>query len=258
VPFLPALPGPVRVAFEPTGAYHRALGYRLLPEKFEVFSLSSVALARFRAARHGAWDKNDSKDAQVMLAMMKQGLVPVCYDPLQAGSQDWQELSHTCFQLTLARTRLQHSLLLHDSPLCFPEFGRYCYSTRAAWFLRFLLRFPTASAVRALRDEAFVAEAWDLVGRKVEKRKKLQESYARAAATVGRPVALDSPALEMFRLQLARYLELNQQREQLDLRAQEWLAGNADLQRLPTLPGIAAVLNQPTAQSDTSGFKYCF
>jgi transposase len=30
VQFLHALPGPVRVAFEPTGDYHRALGYRLL------------------------------------------------------------------------------------------------------------------------------------------------------------------------------------------------------------------------------------
>jgi transposase len=242
VQFLHTLPGPVRVAFEPTGDYHRALGYRLLQEKFEVVSISSVALARFREARYGTWDKNDSKDAQVMLAMMKQGLVQVYYDPLHSGSQDWQELSNTYFQLTLARTRLQHSLLLHYIPLYFPEFGRYWYSTRAAWFIRFLLRFPTASAVRALSCEAFVAEAWDLVGRKVEKRKKLEEIYALAAETVGLPVALDSPAIEMFRLQLARYLELNQQREQLDRRAQELLAGHADFQRLQTLPGIAAVL----------------
>jgi transposase len=55
-------------------------------------------------------------------------------------------------------------------------------------------------------------------------------------------VALDSPAIETFRLQLARYAELNQQREQLDQRAQELLAGNRDFQRLQTLPGIGAVM----------------
>jgi transposase len=44
-----------------------------------------------------------------------------------------------------------------------------------------------------------------------------------------------------FRLQLARYAELNRHRDQLDQRAQELLAGNADFQRLKTLPGIGAI-----------------
>ena len=48
-------------------------------------------------------------------------------------------------------------------------------------------------------------------------------------------------AIETFRLQLARYLELNQQRDQLDRRAQELLAGNLDFQRLKTLPGVGAI-----------------
>ena len=242
VGFLQALPGRVRVALEPTGDYHRPLAYRLLREGFEVVSVSSVAQARFREARYGTWDKNDPKDAQVILALLEHGLVQTYYDPLWQGTHDWQELANTYFQITLARTRLQHSLLLHHLPLYFPEFLRYWQSTRSAWFIRFLLRFPTPAAIRQLDRESFIAEAWDLVGRKVSKRAKLEEIYATAAETIGLPVALDSPAIETFRLQLSRYVELNQQRQQLDQRAQELLAGNPDFQRLQTLPGIAAIM----------------
>jgi transposase len=241
VTYLHSLPGTVQVGLEPTGDYHRTIAYRLLTEGFQVVSISSLALARFREARFGTWDKNDPKDAQVILAMMSQGMVQVYWDPLSSGSHDWQELSNTYFQITLARTRLQHSLLLHHLPLYFPEFLRYWYSTRSEWFIRFLHRFPTSGAIRELDREAFIKEAWDLVGRKVSKQAKLEEIYALASESIGLPVALDSPAIEAFRLQLARYLELNQQRDQLDRRAQELLAPNVDFRRLKTLPGVGAI-----------------
>lgn len=241
VQYLHSLSGTVCVGLEPTGDYHRTIAHRLLTEGFQVVSISSLALARFREARFGTWDKNDPKDAQVMLAMMAQGLVQVYWDPLFSGSHDWQELSNTYCHITLTRTRLQHCLLLHHMPLYFPEFTRYWYSTRSEWFIRFLLRFPTPAAVRQLDRESFIAEAWNLVGRKVSKRAKLEEIYTLAQESIGLPVALDSPAIETFRLQLARYLELNQQRDQLDRRAQELLGGNVDFQRLKTLPGIGAI-----------------
>ena len=241
VAFLHSLDGPVQVGLEPTGDFHRNIAYRLLNEGFKVVSISSLALARFREARFGTWDKNDPKDAQVMLAMMAQGMVQVYWDPLFSGSHDWQELSGTYFQITLARTRLQHSLLLHHLPLYFPEFTRYWNSTRSEWFIRFLHRFPTPASIRSLDREAFIAEAWDLVGRKVSKRAKLEEIYMLASESIGLPVALDSVAIEAYRLQLARYLELNRQRAQLEARAQELLSGNADFQRLLTLPGVGAI-----------------
>lgn len=240
--FLKSLPAPVRIGLEPTGDYHRPLAYRLLVEGFDVVSISSVALARFREARYGTWDKNDPKDAQVMVAMLAQDLVQTYHDPLFHGTHDLQELANTYFQVTLARTRLQHSLLLHHIPLYFPEFGRYWIATRCAWFIRFLLRFPIPAAVRALTLEEFTREAWDLLGKKVEKRRKVAEIYALAAESIGLPVALNSPAIEMFRLQLRRYQDLNEQRDHLDARSQELLSGNADFQRLQTLPGIAAVM----------------
>jgi transposase len=49
------------------------------------------------------------------------------------------------------------------------------------------------------------------------------------------------PAIETFRLQLGRYLEINRQRADLDDRAQELLASNPDFQRLKTLPGVGAI-----------------
>jgi transposase len=236
------LAGDVIVGLEPTGDYHRALAYRLLSEGIKVVSISSLALARLREARFGTWDKNDPKDAQVILSMLAQNMVQTYYDPLLAGTHDLQELSNTYFQITLGRMRLQHSLMLHHLPLYFPEFARYWNSTRSQWFIRFLLRFPTAQSIRMLDLESFSREAWDLIGRKVEKRRWLAETYAMAAESIGLPVSVDSLAIRMFRLQLSRQLELNTQREELDHMAQELLAENADFRRLQTLPGIGAIM----------------
>ena len=62
---------PVRVAFEATGNYHRALTFHLASVGFELKLISSVALARTREALHNSWDKNDPKDAQVILHMLQ-------------------------------------------------------------------------------------------------------------------------------------------------------------------------------------------
>jgi len=79
------------------------------------------------------------------------------------------------------------------------------------------------------------------VGRKVSKRAKLEEISTLTSESIGLPVALDSPAIETFRLQLARSLELNQHRGHLDRRAEELLSDHADFQRLKTLPGVGAI-----------------
>jgi transposase len=104
------------------------------------------------------------------------------------------------------------------------------------------LRFPAAKAIRTLDFDIFSREAWDLIGRKIAKRSWLAETYAMAAESIGLPVALESTAIDMFRRQLSSYLELNDQREQLDVRAQQMLSDNADFQRLQSLPGIGAVM----------------
>ena len=64
---------PVIFGFEPTGNYHRGLVHRLIAAGFEVRLISRMALARTREALHNGWDKNDPKDAQVILHMLRIG-----------------------------------------------------------------------------------------------------------------------------------------------------------------------------------------
>ena len=81
---------PVRAAFEATGNSHRALAYQLGAAGFEVKLVSSVALARTREALSNSWDKNDPKDAQVILHMMQIGNEQFYHDPLLCGTNDLQ------------------------------------------------------------------------------------------------------------------------------------------------------------------------
>jgi len=95
---------PVTCGFEATGNYHRPIAWRLLQAGFAVRLISSVALARTREALHNGWDKNDPKDAQVMLHMIRIGATQVYQDPLAAGINDVQELSKTHDAVSKARS----------------------------------------------------------------------------------------------------------------------------------------------------------
>jgi len=231
-----------QVALEPTGNYHRPLAHRLLSEGFEVYPVSSVAAARFREAMFNSRDKNDPKDTVVILELLRQGRVLRYYDPVTEGIHDLQEISKTYAQVTLARTRLQHSILTHHLPLYWPEFGRYWHSSRADWFALFLIRFPVPEAVCRLDRGAFIQQAWPLVGRKVNKRAKLDEIYELAGETIALPVDPEGFAVQAFRLQLERYLSLNKLRSQLERWAEEALGSNRDFQLLRSIPGIGPVL----------------
>jgi hypothetical protein len=98
--FLHGLPGACRVALEPTGDYHRPIAYRLLVEGFEVVGINSVAQARYREAMFNSWDKNDPKDAAVILEMLRRGAVQACVDPMLQGTYD-TELAKTYYQRCL-------------------------------------------------------------------------------------------------------------------------------------------------------------
>src|SRR4030095_11853489 len=189
VAFLRGLPGTVRIALEPTGDFHRTLAHRLLREGFPVVSVSSVAGARYREAMYNSWDKNDPKDATVILHLLKQGIVQHYHDPLLAGDHDLPELAKTYHQVALARKRLADSLLNHYLPLYFPEMGRYWESTRVEWFVDYLEKFPTPAAVCAWPKEEVVKAAWSVIGRKVNKRAKPEELYELAHQSIALPVS---------------------------------------------------------------------
>ena len=232
---------PVRVAFEATGNYHRALAFHLGAAGFEIKLVSSVALARTREALHNSWDKNDPKDAQVILHMMQIGNEQFYHDPLMQGTNDIQELSKTHNIISKSKTELWHRVLTHYLPLYFPEADRFHRSSRSDWFLAFLERYPSPHFIASMGKEAFIADAWETVGRRVSKERLLADVYETASVSVGLPVEPDSDAIRMFRMVLGEGRSLIAQRNKIEDRAVELLKDNPDYQLLTTIPGIGPI-----------------
>lgn len=203
--------------------------------------VSSVSLARTREALHNSWDKNDPKDAQVILHMMEIGNTQFYHDPLSCGTNDIQELSKTHDIVSKSKTELWHRILTHYLPLYFPEADRFHRSSRGDWFFAFLERYPSPHLISAMERDAFIADAWDVVGRKVAKERLLTDIYETARTSVGLPISADSDAVGMFRLVLGEGRGLIAQRNQIERRAVELLKELPDYQLLTSIPGIGPI-----------------
>ena len=192
---------------------------------------------------YNTWDKNDPKDAQVILQLMKTGTTQRYLDPLVTGHQDLQELAKTYQQVSLRKVRLQHSIVTHHLPSYFPEAERYLHSSRAEWFTELLLFTPCPAAVRQYTKAAFVAAAREqIAGRKVDKARWLADFYDTAGQSLGLPVAPDSETMRMFRIVLEEYRALCLLRKRLEAAAVTRLADQPDFVRLQTLPGVGPIL----------------
>ena len=238
---LAAYGGPVLIGFEATGDYHRGLAYRLLSAGFELRLVSSVALARTREALHNGWDKNDPKDAQVILHMLRIGATQRYVDPLAAGINDLQELSNTHAAISKAKTETWHRILTHYLPLYFPEIARFAGNSRSDWFFALLERFPTPGSITALERESFIQAAWPLVGSLVSKARLLNDVYETARSSTALPVAEGSAAITMFRMVLAEARSLIRQRKQIEDLAHAMLVNHGDYQLLRKIPGIGPI-----------------
>ena len=203
--------------------------------------VSSVALARTREALNNSWDKNDPKDAQVILHMMEIGNEQFYHDPLVHGTNDIQELSKTHDIVSKSKTELWHRVLTHYLPLYFPEADRFHRSSRSDWFFAFLERYPSPHFITAMGKDAFTADAWGIIGRKVAKERLLADIYETAKSSVGLPVASDSDAISMFRLVLGEGRSLIAQRNQIEDRAVALLKDLPDYQLLTSIPGIGPI-----------------
>ena len=95
--------------------------------------------------------------------------------------------------------------------------------------------------ITAMSREAFIADAWQVAGRKVSKERFLSDVYATAAGSVGLPVHPDSDAVRMFRLVLTEGRSLIRQRDEIEARAVELLSDLPDYQLLTTIPGIGPI-----------------
>lgn len=240
--FLTKQQATVIAALEATADFHRTLAYALAEAGIQVHLASSLACARVREALYNSWDKHDRKDAQVILHLLQQGMTKPFHDPLRAGILDIQELSNTYHQIAKARSKCLHSLVNHYLTLFFPEIERFLHTSRAEWFCQFLLRFPTPGSITQLDLETFITTASDLVGRKVSKRRVLTELYEIAQSSIALNVPEDSLAVQTFRLQVQRYLDLTQQRKELEAWAELALGEHPDYQRFKSLPGVGPII----------------
>ena len=105
----------------------------------------------------------------MILHMMQIGNEQFYHDPLLSGTNDLQELSKTHDIVSRSKTELWHRILTHYLPLYFPEADRFYRSPRSDWFFAFLERYPSPHLITAMDQEQFISDAWDVVGRKVEK-----------------------------------------------------------------------------------------
>lgn len=242
VSFLRSCSGPCRIALEPTADYHRTVAYRLVSEGFDLVLVSSVAGARLREAIFNSWDKNDPKDAQVIMRLLKQGMTQRYHDPIISRTHDLQEISKTFLHISRARTQLQHVLLTHYLTLYFPELERFWTTQRNEWFIQLLMLFPTPASITAVGLSRFREVIWKPMGRRVHKEAKIAEIYALAERSIALPMASDSPAVSTFRVQLERYLQLSSAKAALEQQADDLLADSADFQRLKSVPGIGSVI----------------
>lgn len=239
---LRAFQTPVLIGFEATGNYHRPLAYYLAQCGFELRLIASLAVARTRDALYNSWDKNDPKDTQVVLHLLKTGVSQRYHDPLVHCTNDLQELAQTHYQISLRKVQVQHSIMTHYLPLYFPEAERYYTNSRAQWFTHLLHRFPCPAAITRYSQDAFEQEAWTLVGRKVNKRGFLADLYSTASQSIGLAVTEDSQAIQMFRLILAEHQHLCATRAAIEHQADRVLQSHPDYQRLRTLPGVGPIL----------------
>lgn len=239
---LPPKASPIVCGFEPTADYHRNIAHWLASEGIQMRLVSSLACARAREMIFKSRDKNDRRDTDVIMYLLAQNISQPFHDPLRSGIMDIQEICNTYHQVVLSRSRVTHSLLNHGITLFFPEIERFYHNSRSEWFCEFLLKFPTPASITRYRKHTFVKRAWQVVGRKVDKQRFLEELYELAETSVALPVPQDSHAVSMFKLQIKRFLDLTRQRKELEALADALLSERADYQKLRTLPGVGPII----------------
>ena len=102
--------------------------------------------------------------------------------------------------------------------------------------------YPTPSAILKYSQEEFIQNAWDVVGRKVDKENWLINFYQTAQESIGLPIASDAQAIKMFKIILQEHHDLCKQLKYLEETASAFLEGNNDYQKLLTIPGIGPII----------------
>jgi len=208
-----------------------------------VHFVSSIATNRTREALYNSWDKNDPKDAQVILHLLKGGVTQHFSDPLEDGNHDFQELLGTYRQIVDRKVRVYHALMSHYLPLYFPEAEPFIASTRSEWFLNVFLLAPIPTDVLAFTKAGFLKKTVKGdEGHPTVRRRLVAEYYETAKQSVGIPVPPGSVAMQMFRLVLEEYIHLAKVRRRLEKDIHDRLERHPDYQRPRTIPGIGPIV----------------
>ena len=211
----------------------------------ELRQVSSLAVARTRDALYNSWDKNDPKDAQVILHLLKTGTTQRFVDPLVSGHHDLQEMANTYQQVSLRKVRLQHAIVTHHLPLYFPEAERYLHSSRAEWFTGRAAPDAVPGGGACRYSKAGVHRRGAMPRSAVTRstrRAGWRTSTRRRGDSIALPVREDSEAIRMFRVVLEEYQQLCRRRKTLEADIVPRLAGHPDFDRLQTVPGIGPIL----------------
>jgi len=230
------------IALEPTGDYHRTLAFALIQAGHNVHFVSSMSTSRAREMYYNTWDKNDPKDAQVILSLLKAGNVQTFTDPLMHGNHDLQELANTYQSLVKRKTRIYHTLLTHYLPLYFPEAQRFITNGRAEWFIDVLRHAPCPASVLSMSKVNYVKRVMTKGGKPATRQKLIEEFYDLAKESTGLPVRAGSISVTMFKMVLDEYSQLNVRRKEIEDIIEQRLHGGPDYQKLRSIPGIGPVL----------------
>jgi transposase len=232
----------VEIGLEPTCSFHRNISHFFMVRGFKVRGVSSLVGARTREALHNSWDKNDAKDSDVILYLLKQNMTQTLTEPAIAGHNHLQELSKTYEQIVRRKTKIQHSIVNHYLPIYFPEAHVFFTGSRTRWFSRVLKHFPVPSMVVKFSFDDFLERASVIVGKVPFKHSLIKDYYTLAQQSVGIPVGSESYEVRMFVYTVKELERLNQQLASLEKEVLFLMQDNLDFKILKSVPGIGPLI----------------
>jgi len=248
----------VIAGLEPSGNYHRNFAHFLLEKSVDLKCISSIVAARTREALHNSWDKNDPKDAQVILYLLKHNLTQIYHDPYKERTIDVQELAGKHYQISQRRTEIRHSIINHYFAIYFPEAEKFWNPNRGEWFGRLMLHFPAPSFVQSLTEDEFLNQALPLLKGRPMKEVLLRDFYLVAKNSIGVPTSIDSEMVRLFKDDILEMQQLTERLKKIEERSHEYLCHRTDYKVLRSLPGIGPViaLNIIAEAGDLKRFKH--
>lgn len=230
------------IGLEPTCSFHRNVSFYFKNSGYEVRGISTLVLARTREALHNSWDKNDPKDCDVILYLLKQGMIQTLTEPAIEGYNHLQELSKTYEQIVQRKTKIQHSIVNHYLPIYFPEAHVFFRSSKVLWFSRVLKVFPVPSMVVKYTFDDFLEMASPVVGKVAFKHSLIKDYYDLASKSIGLPAEENSYEVKMFQYTVEEHERLNKKLRDLEEEIERLFNDNNDYTILKSVPGIGPLI----------------